>query len=94
MRADLQPMDAIPLTLADLEAARARIAAAVLATPLWLNDPLSRELAVPIHFKLENLQPTGSFKLRGATHKIDRLLASGRRAWRGRRWSRACRRRW
>ncbi|HRD93201.1 MAG TPA: pyridoxal-phosphate dependent enzyme, partial [Accumulibacter sp.] len=69
---------AIPLTLADLEAARARIAPAVLATPLWLNDPLSRELAVPIHFKLENLQPTGSFKLRGATHKIDRLLASGR----------------
>ncbi len=73
-----EAMASIPLTLADLQAARARIASLILATPLWLNDPLSREFAVPIHFKLENLQPTGSFKLRGASHKVDRLLASGR----------------
>ena len=66
---------AIPLTLADLEAARTRIAGAVLPTPLWRNDALARDFGVPIHFKLENLQPTGSFKLRGASHKIDRLLA-------------------
>lgn len=71
-------MEPIPLTLLDLELARARIAAAVLATPLWFNDVLSREFALPVHFKFENLQPTGSFKLRGASHKIDRLLARRR----------------
>ncbi|MBW7902697.1 MAG: threonine ammonia-lyase [Rhodocyclaceae bacterium] len=67
----------LPLDLAALHAARARIAGAVLATPLWANDPLSHELGAPIHIKLENLQRTGSFKLRGACHKIDRLLRAG-----------------
>lgn len=67
----------LPLDLAALHAARARIAGAVLATPLWANDPLSHELGAPIHIKLENLQRTGSFKLRGASHKIDRLLRAG-----------------
>lgn len=68
----------LPLDLAALQTARERIAGAVLATPLWANDPLSRELAAPIHIKLENLQRTGSFKLRGASHKIDCLLRAGR----------------
>lgn len=67
----------LPLDLAALQAARARIAGAVLTTPLWANDPLSHELGAPIHIKLENLQRTGSFKLRGACHKIDRLLRAG-----------------
>lgn len=67
----------LPLDLAALHAARARIAGAVLTTPLWANDPLSHELGAPIHIKLENLQRTGSFKLRGACHKIDRLLRAG-----------------
>ncbi|MBL8393153.1 MAG: threonine ammonia-lyase [Candidatus Accumulibacter sp.] len=71
-------MDSIPLTLDDLAQARARIPAEALGTPLWRNDVLSRDFGLPIHFKLENLQPTGSFKLRGASHKIDRLLAAGR----------------
>lgn len=67
----------IPLSLDDLQAARTRLAPAILQTPLWANDPLSRELGAAIHLKLENLQRTGSFKLRGATHKLDRLLAAG-----------------
>jgi threonine dehydratase len=68
----------IPLTLADLQEARAALAPAILQTPLWVNDALSRELGASIHLKLENLQRTGSFKLRGATYKLDRLLAAGR----------------
>jgi threonine dehydratase len=68
----------IPLTLADLQEARAALAPAILPTPLWVNDALSRELGASIHLKLENLQRTGSFKLRGATYKLDRLLAAGR----------------
>jgi len=68
----------LPLTLADLILARQRIGDAVLRTPLWRNDPLSLELGSNIFFKLENLQRTGSFKLRGATHKIARLLDTAR----------------
>ncbi len=68
---------ALPLDLAALQTARQRIADRVLATPLWANDALSRELGAPIHLKLENLQRTGSFKLRGAAHKIDCLLRRG-----------------
>jgi len=70
-------MSNLPLDLAALQLARQRIAGAVLETPLWANDPLSQELGVPIHIKLENLQRTGSFKLRGASYKIDCLLQRG-----------------
>lgn len=66
------------LTLDELRQARERIAAAILSTPLWGNDPLSQDLGCNVHLKLENLQRTGSFKLRGASHKVDRLLAAGR----------------
>ncbi|NMG27527.1 threonine ammonia-lyase [Aromatoleum evansii] len=66
---------ALPLDLPALLAARERIRDAILRTVQWQNDPLSEELGVPLRLKLENLQRTGSFKLRGATHKIGRLLA-------------------
>ena len=66
---------ALPLDLPALLAARERIRDAILRTVQWQNDPLSEELGVPLCLKLENLQRTGSFKLRGATHKIGRLLA-------------------
>ncbi len=55
-------MSAIPL--ADIQAAAERIADSVIRTPLLrlhLDDALCQ-----IHLKLENLQPIGSFKLRGA----------------------------
>ena len=67
----------IPLDLAGIEKARAALAPAILQTPLWANDPLSRELGASIHLKLENLQRTGSFKLRGASHKVACLIAAG-----------------
>ena len=73
------PLASLPLQLPDLLAAQARIGDAVLRTPLWRNEPLSNELGLNLYFKLENLQRTGSFKLRGATHKIDRLLADATR---------------
>lgn len=40
----------------------------MLQTDLSVKDPAGQ-----IHFKLENFQPTGSFKIRGATNKILRL---------------------
>ena len=65
----------LPLDLAALTLARERIAEAVIRTVQWQNDPLSEELGVSLQLKLENLQRTGSFKIRGATHKIGRLMA-------------------
>src|SRR5439155_24105326 len=55
-------------TLEDIRAARARIAGSVLTTPLVR---LNVENAPgEIWLKLENLQPIGSFKLRGAGNAI------------------------
>ncbi|KAA3653916.1 MAG: threonine ammonia-lyase [Proteobacteria bacterium] len=69
----------LPLDLSALLAAQARIREAIIRTAQWHNDPISDALGVPVQLKLENLQRTGSFKLRGATHKIDRLLSGAER---------------
>lgn len=57
-------------TLADLEAARERIRARVRHTPLL---PLTLPGAEALYAKPENLQRTGSFKLRGASHFLTRM---------------------
>lgn len=55
---------------ADLQAAAERIGASVLRTPLVACEFLSNELGCEIRFKAENLQPTGSFKDRGANNAV------------------------
>lgn len=50
------------------------------ATPLVEVPELSRRMGIPIHLKLENLQITGSFKVRGATARILDLEDDERRA--------------
>lgn len=62
----------LPLTLADVEAAYARIRNGVLRTPCVHSPALSAELGCELWIKFENLQETGSFKERGA---LNRLLA-------------------
>ncbi len=55
-------------TIEEIRAARERIASDVLRTPLVpLNEDAS---GARIHLKLENLQPIGSFKLRGASNAM------------------------
>jgi len=51
-------------------AAHSRIRDSVLETPLEDVSAIFPEIPARIFFKLENLQHTGSFKLRGATNKI------------------------
>jgi threonine dehydratase len=63
---------------ADLEAARARIADAVVRTPVWRSDELDEVLGCSVWLKCEPLQRTGSFKLRGATNAIRALPAGAR----------------
>jgi threonine dehydratase len=56
----------IPIPLAEIAAARERISGSVVRTPLVRLDVDGVELFA----KLENLQPIGSFKLRGATNAL------------------------
>lgn len=61
------------VTLHAIETARTRISGFVAETPLLLSDWLSRKADYPVHLKLETRQPTGSFKLRGATNAVRSL---------------------
>jgi threonine dehydratase len=59
------------IPLSEIEAARERIGDAVLRTPLVrLQAP---EASAEIYLKLENLQPIGAFKLRGALNAVKLL---------------------
>ena len=60
-----------PIPIADIESARERIAATVLRTPLVRLD-LGGD-APEVWLKLENLQPTNAYKIRGATNAVARL---------------------
>jgi threonine dehydratase len=60
-----------PIAIEDVQAARALIAATVLRTPLVKLDLGPR--SPDIHLKLENLQPTNAYKIRGATNAVARL---------------------
>ena len=65
-----------PISRADVEAARERIAGTVLRTPL-----VRLQVEAPgceIYLKLENLQPTNSFKIRGAANAVAKLTAEAR----------------
>ncbi len=58
-------------TLAAIEDARRRVRGAAIRTPLVrLNLP---EAPAEIYLKLENLQPIGSFKIRGAANAMGRM---------------------
>src|SRR5438445_8631770 len=59
-----------PIALSDIECARERIAGTVLRTPLVKMDISG---APDIRLKLENLQPTNAYKIRGAANAVARL---------------------
>lgn len=63
------------LTLDDLEAARSSIAGVVRPTAATASHSLSRRLDREIWLKPEFRQRTGSFKIRGAYHRLSRLPA-------------------
>ena len=67
-------------TLAEVEAARGRIGSLARVTPVYSSETLSRRSGRPVLLKAENLQRTGSFKIRGAVNKIATLTDAQRRA--------------
>ena len=64
------------IKLAEIEAARARIAGSVVRTPLVRLHV--EDAPAEIYLKLENLQPINSFKIRGATNAVMLAPASAR----------------
>ena len=64
--------------IAEIRAARERIAGRIRATPLVASPALGAASGAPVHLKLEQLQITGSFKLRGATNAVLKLTPEQR----------------
>ena len=62
-------------TLADFIDARERISPAAELTPLESSRYLAEVLGSPVFLKCENLQRTGSYKIRGAYNRLSRLTA-------------------
>ncbi len=68
------------LTLSRIEEARAFLGGRVRRTPLEESPALSALLGVPAWLKLESLQVTGSFKIRGAAFRLSLLTEEEKRA--------------
>ena len=60
----------------EVEAAQRRIQKIVLRTPMIYSDTFSKLTGKEVFLKLENLQKTGSFKIRGAYYKLSQLTPS------------------
>ena len=58
------------ISYSDIQQAQSRLAQTLAPTPLIKSDYFSRKLDTNIYFKLEILNPTHSFKTRGATNAI------------------------
>ena len=67
----------VHLTLPDIEAAKERLQGVILHTPLVYSQTLSRRGGREVFLKLDNLQTTGSFKLRGAVNRLTLIKARG-----------------
>lgn len=61
------------VTLSDITAAREILKEIIIPTPIISDGKLSREIGAKAYLKAENLQKSGSFKVRGAFNKISRL---------------------
>jgi threonine dehydratase len=60
----------LPVSLADIEAARTRISPYVHVTPILRSTQLNREIGADLLFKSEHLQKVGAFKARGAANAV------------------------
>jgi threonine dehydratase len=67
-------------TLEDIRAAGTRLAGVAQVTPVHTSGTLGNLAGRPVSLKAENLQLTGSFKIRGAYNTIAQLAESERRA--------------
>jgi threonine dehydratase len=68
----MRPMGEVP-TIDDIRAAAARIAGAVVRTPMHLSRTFSDIVGAEVWLKFENLQFTAAYKERGALNKLLQL---------------------
>jgi threonine dehydratase len=68
----------LPVTLADVEAARELLQEIIAFTPIESSRALGRMTGSDVFLKCENLQRAGSFKVRGAYVRMARLSAEER----------------
>ena len=66
------------VTLRDVYRARRAIGGIVRRTPLVPSPALSARTGAAVHLKLETMQDTGAFKIRGATNKLMSLSSAER----------------
>lgn len=69
----------LPVTLADVEAARRRIASHVRRTPVLTSSGLDARVGARLFFKCETFQRVGAFKARGAFSRLTLLAPEERR---------------
>jgi threonine dehydratase len=68
------------LPQAEIRRARERLAGVARVTPVYRSETISRLTGREVHLKAENLQLTGSFKIRGAVNRLATLGAGERAA--------------
>ena len=66
--------------LKEIQEARARLEGIARVTPVYGSETLSKIIGREVGLKAENLQRTGSFKIRGAVNKIATLSEAEKRA--------------
>ena len=71
------PDEVVLPTVADVEAAAARLAGVAHRTPLVRSDVLDAHTGGRVFLKAETLQRTGSFKFRGAYNKLSTIAVQG-----------------
>jgi threonine dehydratase len=69
----------MPLSAIEILKARKKLAKIAYRTPLTYSESLSKISGAQVYLKWENLQRTGSFKIRGAYNKIYSLAPEERR---------------
>ncbi|WP_404368555.1 threonine ammonia-lyase [Sphingomonas sp. MMS24-J45] len=65
----------LPVTLADVQAAHARIGEQIVRTPFFISRTLSALTGATVYLKFENLQFTAAYKERGALNTLLQLNA-------------------
>ena len=71
-------MSALPVVLADIEAAARRIEGHAHRTPVLTSNTIDRKTGGSVFFKCENFQRAGAFKFRGAFNALSKLSADER----------------
>lgn len=69
----------LPVTLDDIQTAKKRLAGKIYKTGMPRSNYLSERCKGEIFLKFENMQRTGSFKIRGAFNKLSALTEAERR---------------